>query len=111
MSSLSPVRSSDGSLKPTAADCSGGSGQSVTDGQTKKKVHFNMVRMPRSKLECEQPVGTLLDDGAPYSGIGHQELKMMQEVILLGWDGKFEKLPETVRHCPHYWIRYVNSLK
>ena len=46
--------------------------------------------------------GPLVDDGAPYSGHGLQELLEIAEDIMIGWNGNLNPLPEGVRHLP-YW--------
>lgn len=91
----------DGSLKPgvKSFDSPQPSGQGE---QTAKKVTCNMINIVGniSKIHC--PIGTLLDDGAPYSGIGHEEFKLIQKFIFPNWGGIFEELPESVRNRP-YW--------
>ena len=45
--------------------------------------------------------GPLLDDGAPYSGLGSTELKLIAELSLPGWDGKLQPIPESVVDRPY----------
>ena len=49
----------------------------------------------------------LVDDGAPYSGLGVQQLVEIAEDIMVGWNGKLDPLPASVRHRP-YW-QYGNG--
>ena len=49
----------------------------------------------------------LVGEGAPYSGLGVQELLRIAEDIMIGWKGNLDPLSEGVRHGP-YW-QYGND--
>ena len=46
--------------------------------------------------------GPLVDDGAPYSGLGMQQPADIAEQIMIGWNGQLGRLPPEVRDRP-YW--------
>jgi len=72
------------------------------------KVSFNMVNLRQKSLELHNPIGPLLDDGAPYSGIGLDEFKLLQSIVYPSWNGKFDGLPSTVKNRP-FWQYGVGS--
>jgi len=74
-----------------AGEEKGGGGGAVT---------FNMVNC--QALPFGNGIGPLLDDGAPYSGMGIQEFKMIQPMILPEWNGKFDALPDSIKERP-FW--------
>ncbi len=45
-------------------------------------------------------VGPLLDDGAPYSGIGLLDFKLIQPFMLPDWSGAYDPLPDFVKNRP-----------
>lgn len=66
-----------------------------------------MVQLGRSSNRMKQPIGPLLDDGAPYSRIGIEEFKMIKKYAHPSWNGELDELPEKVLHRP-YW-QYGNG--
>lgn len=69
----------------------------------KKSMTFNMVNISDSCIALSNDfVGPLLDDGAPYSGLGVEEFKVLQELIMPNWDGSYDKLPKEIQDRP-YW--------
>ncbi len=61
---------------------------------------FNMANLPSDGTFPADFIGPLLDDGAPYSGIGLDEFIMIQPLVLPAWSGTFDPLPEAVRDRP-----------
>lgn len=47
-------------------------------------------------------VGPLVDDGAPYSGLGIVELRTLATSLLPDWDGKLDPVPVQIQSRP-YW--------
>ena len=63
----------------------------------KKTLSFGMVQLKNStseKLFESNTIGPLLDDGAPYSGIGLEEFLVMQPLLLPKWNGKLDPVPD-----------------
>lgn len=93
----------DGSLKPgikTIPDKTIPLDNSTT--APKKSITFNMVQLTKNfKLETNS-IGPLLDDGAPYSGMGLDEFNLLQPIIYPTWDGELLPLPKEIEACP-YW--------
>eukprot|EP00171_Calliarthron_tuberculosum_P002818 IDg2818t1 len=57
--------------------------------------------MPRcADIDLTNFIGPLLDDGAPYSGIGLAEFTMLQEMILSNWSGEFDPLLDDIKDRP-----------
>lgn len=79
--------------------------------QTKKKtMTFIMVDLKSNSTSIEQDfVEPLLDDGAPYSGMGIEELKLIQNVVIPEWDGKLETLPNSIAD-KEFWQRIWQPL-
>ena len=46
--------------------------------------------------------GPLLDDGAPYSGIGFHELKLLLPYLETNWNGKLSPLPKALAGRTHW---------
>lgn len=46
--------------------------------------------------------GPLVDDAAPYSGVGLREFYDLQEGVMPKWNGNLEPLPNSVKGRP-YW--------
>ena len=93
----------DGSLKPGAVS---NDGPMKTDKAEKKGViTFGMVKLCDQACDSGMtvtPCGPLLDDGAPYSGLGTAEFHVLQPEVLPEWNQKFDPIPESVKHTP-YW--------
>lgn len=112
--SLYEDHNADGSLKPGVKSFDSPKTDTNPSGnasQTKPpsgKVSFNMVKVSKKSQDLMTPVGLLLDDGAPYSGIGLGEFLLVQKMVCPKWKGKFDGLPETVRHRP-FWQYGVSS--
>lgn len=47
-------------------------------------------------------VGPLLDDGAPYSGMGLADFQVLQPLLLSDWNGELLSLPKHLQSRP-YW--------
>eukprot|EP00171_Calliarthron_tuberculosum_P022021 IDg22021t1 len=93
----------DGSLKPGVVSRSK---PSQKQANSKKAISFNMVNLSSKESqnvdEKRGCLGPLLDDGAPYSGIGINEFKLIQPFVLPNWSGKLDAIPESVADRP-YW--------
>jgi len=109
--------SPDGSLKPgvksydtpqIGTNPAGSTGNQKSTPNSNGKVSFNMVNLSQKSFELHNPIGPLLDDGAPYSGIGLEEFKLLQSIVYPSWNGKFDGLPDTVKHRP-FWQYGVGS--
>lgn len=70
--------------------------------EPKKTVTFHMVNIPSAIFD--NPVGPLLDDGAPYSGMGLAEFKLIQPFVVPDWNGSLDPLPEIIQDRP--WWQY-----
>lgn len=55
----------------------------------------------------QHSLGPLVDDGAPWSGLGMEEFLRLQSTIMLTWDGTLDELPDLIRSRP-YW-QYGNG--
>jgi len=106
----------DGSLKPgvKSYDCPQGvstpneSGSQRQSTNLAKKVSFNMVHLSNDSNLIGSPIGPLLDDGAPYSGIGEEEFNMIQKYVCPEWTGGYGMLPDIVKNRP-YWQYGIGS--
>ena len=79
-------------------------GQPSDAGTSKKSATFHMAKVfPESSAlgSCDF-TGPLLDDGAPYSGIGISELKFLFPFLRNKWNGKFNPLPDSISDCTHW---------
>lgn len=96
-----------GQLKPgvkstdTAPDT-----DNVSQGRPKKTVTFNMVQVNGS---CSHEtsfdfnsIGPLLDDGAPYRGMGLREFTVWQRNLLPHWKGTMDAAPDVLQDYS-YW--------
>ena len=98
---------SDGSLKPgvksskTPPDAS--KSNSMPQKSDKRSVTFHMAKFSSSKASNDEKlVRPLLDDAAPYSGIGFHELKLLSPYLNTNWNGKLDPLPESVSDRSHW---------
>ena len=72
-------------------------------------VTFHITKFNSSKdSNDEKLVSPLLDDAAPYSGIGFHEPKLLSPYLNINWNGKPEPLPEYESDLSHLQHRYVN---
>ena len=85
----------DGSLKPGIKSFDyPAEGDVGSSAQPKKTIRFNMVQLVNDEKALDETViGPLLDDGAPYSGMGLSEFKILQEILLPTWNGEFDPVP------------------
>lgn len=60
-----------------------------------------MVSLTSGVFKFTAP-GPLVDDGAPYSGLGIVELRALAGELLPRWNGSLDQIPESVRSTP-YW--------
>ena len=100
----SSEHNADGSLKPGAVVIEDTPATETPASDTRRRsVTFNMVNMhrPDEKL-LNNFIGPLLDDGAPYSGMGFDDFKILQSLILPDCNGKLEPLPDSIADRP-YW--------
>ena len=95
----------DGSLKPgTLVIDDDDDKQKSSKHDKKPTVTFNMAQLtdhPKNFIDGDF-IGPLVDDGAPYSGIGEAEFKVLQPLILPKWSGSYAELPECIADRP-YW--------
>lgn len=95
----------DGSLKPGAKSYDRPPDH-ITDekpnNSKKNGMKFHTVTLTSETLKLNNPIGPLLDDGAPYSGLGMEELKLIQKYVWPKWNGQLDPLPKTVKDRP-YW--------
>jgi len=102
----------DGSLKPGIPCNDGPIGAPAEDhaskpkeGSQRKHLSFNMARCPMQPNEFvirKDFVGPLLDNAAPYSGMGLDEFRLLQPFLLPDWHGKLEPLPTQIADRP-FW--------
>ncbi len=77
--------------------------QSSEAGSTKKSVTFNMAKLVAGSSEIGgEFTGPLLDDAAPYGGIGFSELKMLSPYLRTKWGGKLYPLPDSISDRTHW---------
>lgn len=50
-----------------------------------RSLKISMVQMCNNLHKVQKPIGPLLDDGAPYSGLGFEEFKMIQKYVRPKW--------------------------
>ena len=95
----------DGKLKPgTASTDEPVDKRKQTHQPTDGTLTF-MAKLSRTALDNDLFAGhhgPLLDDGAPFSGIGFTEFKMLQSRILPDWSGTLDALPDIIQKTP-YW--------
>ena len=96
-----------GKLKPNTP-----SRETKEDNAGKGAVTFNMVNVSKcpsgsSGTNFSLETGPLLDDGAPYSGIGEQEFHILRSKLQTNFNGTFDELPIEIAHRP-YW-QYGNG--
>ena len=113
------------------AECkkSGSAHASASKDQNKPStVTFHMVNMRCSENAPDEPLtttahnvnytspddvfadgspGPMVDDGAPYSGLGITELRTLSSRIMPGWNGDLEPLPDCIADRP--WWQYGNG--
>ena len=66
--------------------------------QPPKSLNFHMAQIKEmSNNLSKQFIGLLLDDGAPYSGMGVSEFKLLQPIILPNWTKKLEPNPNEIK--------------
>lgn len=68
----------------------------ATSTPDKKTVTFHMAKFPSNSDIQENPVGPLLEDGAPYSGMGTDEFILLQPMLVLDWDGTLFPIPKQI---------------
>ena len=69
----------------------------------KKSVTFHMAQITSSKgFKGHKFSGPLLDYGAPYNGIGMDELKLTSPYLRTNWNHKLLPLPESVPDKSHW---------
>ena len=98
---------SDGSLKPGVKSSKSPpeafKSNSVPRKSDRKSVTFHMAKFSSSKNSSDEKlIGPLLDDAAPYSGIGFHELKLLSPYLNTNWNGKLDPLPESVSDRSHW---------
>ena len=72
-----------------------------------KTVTFNMAQVCTKDDESSITPGPLVDDAAPYSGMGIVELRALAPYLLPKWNGSFDPLPDLVKDKP-FW-QYGNG--
>ena len=69
----------------------------------KKSMTFNIVNMTDdSKLSPSHFIGPLLDEGAPCSGLGIHELKMLSPYLRTTWHEQLDPLPAEIADRSHW---------
>ena len=68
----------------------------------KKTLKFNMAKLSSSVIDLSSYRGPLLDDGAPYSGMGAKEFQILQPFIAPNWSGDYDPLPDCIADRP-FW--------
>ena len=61
-----------------------------------------MVRRFGGSETISESIGPLVDDGAPYSGLGVEAFHRIQPLVFPDWNGRFDALPHSVASRP-YW--------
>ena len=76
--------------------------QRSQQGTLNKSLTFHMPKISSSSgFKGHKFSGPKLDDGAPYSGIGMDELKLMSPYLHTNWNGKLFRLPESISDKSH----------
>ena len=65
-----------------------------------KTVTFNMAQVCSNSGDGYITPGPLVDDAAPYSGMGIVELRALAPYLLPDWNGSFDPLPDLVKDKP-----------
>ena len=69
----------------------------------RNSVTFHMAKFNSSKdSRDEKLVGPLLDNAAPYRGIGFHELNILPTYYNTNWNGKLDLPPESVSDRSHW---------
>lgn len=92
----------DGSLKPGVKAFDAPPQQ---ENSEENVLRFNMATLAaknKNTISVSNQTGPLLDDGAPYSGIGSTELKLIAELVCPEWNGNLDPIPDSVADRP-YW--------
>ena len=61
-----------------------------------------MVKLSTAENYLSNLIGPLLDDGAPYSGMGFDDFKTIQPYVLPSWSGKLDPIPPKIASRP-FW--------
>ena len=69
-----------------------------------RTVTFGMVNLTVTENEGSSEPGPMVDDGAPYCGMGLEELLKLATSIMPNWNGKLEPLPSSIISRP--WWQY-----
>lgn len=95
-----------GMTSPTAKPSFSSTGSSSSGGQRKVgTVTFHMPKLLENKsyiTNTKSAPGPLVDDGAPYSGLGLVELRTFARNLLPQWKGELDPLPNSVVDTP-FW--------
>lgn len=96
----------DGSLKPSVKSVQSNprsTNVSKSPGSAQKNtVTFHMVQFTNNYDFAYDFFGPLLDDGAPYSGMGLSEFLLLQPMLIPNWDGSILPVPREIEACP-FW--------
>ena len=101
----------DGTLRPGAISNRNSPSYSSTEprnfpprpGPQKKTMTFNMVKITNNgNLSTSHFIGPLLDDGAPYSGLGIHELTILSPFLHTNWNQKLDPLPAAIADSTHW---------
>ena len=67
-----------------------------------KSLTFSMAKITdNSEFFFNHFIGPLLDDGAPYSGLGMHELKILSPYLHKNWHGEQDPLPSAIGNRTH----------
>ncbi|CAN8063104.1 unnamed protein product [Agarophyton chilense] len=70
--------------------------------EQKNVLFFNMVTLGNESHPYHNFIGPLLDDGAPYSGIGMKELHVIKHMVCPDWNGNLDPIPDTIADRPNW---------
>ena len=103
----------DGTVKPGAVviDTEANRNNQDENPPRRRNLTFNMASLdhgvPNSKIPHDF-IGPLVDDGAPYSGMGMHEFTLLKPVLLAEWNGQLDPIPASIADRP-YWQYGVGS--
>lgn len=96
----------DGTLKPKVLSTDQPASENASDSGTfNRSLTFSMHHITSGDHQVEllsDLVGPLLDNAAAYSGMGCEELELIQSLLCPDWDGTFDALHCEVSSTPYF---------
>lgn len=95
----------DGTLKSGAVliESIGAANTSTDTPSRRKTIMVNLASLGDCHQECDFPydfIGPLVDNGAPYSGIGLYEFSLLKSFLVPKWNRKSDPLRASIVDTP-----------